>query len=493
VVGDDPAPESAGLTFDSGADGKVAGFAIGGFEFGVDFENNSAGYLCASRIGTDSSGAVAEPNLVGVSVDQGADLAIIGGEACPEELGNLISGNSTYGITVAGSGVEIDGNLIGTTASGDSALPNGPDPPGTAGGGILVGPTAASVTIGGFSDLELHNTIAFNAGPGVSVDPAAQFVAIRKNSIHSNSGPGIESDSAPPELDSIDPVISGVTTVRGTLEGPPNTNHELEFFANDACESGVGEGRYFVASAEDEVETDATGVAEFEATLLALVLPARFFTATATASGETTAFSNCVEAPPAPVEPSQLPPPPAPEGIPTPVNGEIVTVEPKAGKVLIRLPGAGGFVPLEKLEAIPVGSTIDATRGRVTLASANAAGVQQSGDFFAGRFQVLQEKGCALLTLRLRGGDFSHCRKGSGAESSKRKGRRLWGSGNGRFRTEGNFGSASVRGTVWLTVDQCKGTFFKVRKGVVSVRDFVADKTLSLAAGKSYWAKKQQD
>ena len=95
------------------------------------------------------------------------------------------------------------------------------------------------------------------------------------------------------------------------------------------------------------------------------------------------------------------------------------------------------------------------------------------------------------MTLRLRGGDFSSCPKaGSSARASKRSGRKLWGSGSGRFRTQGNFGSASVRGTIWLTVDQCKGTFFKVRRGVVTVSDFVADKTVSLPAGQSYLGEK---
>ena len=148
-------------------------------------------------------------------------------------------------------------------------------------------------------------------------------------------------------------------------------------------------------------------------------------------------------------------------------------------------------MPLGDLQSIPVGSIVDATNGRVTLTSVDANGVTQTADFYEGRFQVQQNAGGALVTLRLRGGDFSSCPSaGSSARAAKRSGRKLWGSGAGRFRTQGNFGSASVRGTIWLTVDQCKGTFFKVRRGVVTVSDFVADKTLSLPAGKSYWAKK---
>ena len=67
---------------------------------------------------------------------------------------------------------------------------------------------------------------------------------------------------------------------------------------------------------------------------------------------------------------------------------------------------------------------------------------------------------------------------------SGRKGRRLWGSGKGNFRSEGRHGSATVRGTIWLTEDRCNGTFFKVRRGVVTIHDFDLDKTFKLLAGK---------
>jgi hypothetical protein len=180
--------------------------------------------------------------------------------------------------------------------------------------------------------------------------------------------------------------------------------------------------------------------------------------------------------------------------MPIPVNGKSVTVSTKSGRVLVKVPGSNRFVPLGALESIPVGSIVDATNGRLTLTSADANGVTQTADFYEGRFQVQQQAGGALVTLRLRGGDFSSCASaGQSARPSKRSGRRLWGSGSGRFRTQGNFGSASVMGTIWLTADQCGGTFFKVKRGVVKVADFVLDRTISLPAGKSYLAKKPQN
>ena len=97
------------------------------------------------------------------------------------------------------------------------------------------------------------------------------------------------------------------------------------------------------------------------------------------------------------------------------------------------------------------------------------------------------------MVLKLRGA--LNCGKASGSgrvagrlERGGRKSRKLWGSGKGNFRTEGNNGSATVRGTIWLTEDRCDGTFFKVRRGVVTIRDFGANETFQLGKGKSYLA-----
>ena len=66
--------------------------------------------------------------------------------------------------------------------------------------------------------------------------------------------------------------------------------------------------------------------------------------------------------------------------------------------------------------------------------------------------------------------------------------RRLWGHGKGRTRTSGNNGSGTVRGTFWLTEDRCDGTFFRVKQGVVAVRDFTRHRTVVLHAGQHYLA-----
>jgi hypothetical protein len=47
-----------------------------------------------------------------------------------------------------------------------------------------------------------------------------------------------------------------------------------------------------------------------------------------------------------------------------------------------------------------------------------------------------------------------------------------------------------VKGTQWLTEDRCNGTLFRVKRGVVSVRDFRKKKTVLVKKGKSYLAKR---
>ena len=76
-------------------------------------------------------------------------------------------------------------------------------------------------------------------------------------------------------------------------------------------------------------------------------------------------------------------------------------------------------------------------------------------------------------------------RRARGAEK-KPKSRKLWGDGKGKFRTKGKYSAATVRGTKWLVQDTCTSTLTRVTQGVVSVRDNVKRKTITLRAGKSY-------
>jgi hypothetical protein len=159
-----------------------------------------------------------------------------------------------------------------------------------------------------------------------------------------------------------------------------------------------------------------------------------------------------------------------------------------------------GFVPLETLGTqIPVGSTLDTTRGTVKLTlAANASGKTQDGHFSQGQFKVLQTKKNPLTTLSMTGAGLNACSRlpAGGAPkavaSRKKRSRSLFSSVKGRFRTRGRNSTATVRGTRYLVKDTCKGTLTKVSSGTVVVRDLRLRRTKTVKAGHSYLARAPQ-
>jgi hypothetical protein len=182
---------------------------------------------------------------------------------------------------------------------------------------------------------------------------------------------------------------------------------------------------------------------------------------------------------------------PGPGPPPTPAAGKTVVVSEVAGTVRVRLKGSSEFVALSAAQGIPLGSTVDTTHGTVELTSERkAGGASQSARFFKGIFRVSQQGPVVNLKLTEK---LAKCTAGKASAASKKKRkrkRRLWGDGKGRFRTKGQFSSATVRGTKWLVQDSCAGTLTKVARGVVTVRDNVKHKTIRVKAGKHYLAKR---
>ena len=202
-------------------------------------------------------------------------------------------------------------------------------------------------------------------------------------------------------------------------------------------------------------------------------------------------------------------------GLPPPVVGTTANLLPLRGRVFVRLPagsaaGGGpraaqkgsGFVPLEQARQVPIGTFVNTRRGTVRLATArNFEGEVQFGNFASGLFQVLQaRRNNAITRLPLKGSRarFRRCRRArrsavtaSAAQRrrlSRRVVRRLRARARGRYRTRGRHSAATVRGTVWLTVDRCDGTLTRVRRGRVAVRDFRRRRTVVLRSGKRYLA-----
>jgi hypothetical protein len=180
---------------------------------------------------------------------------------------------------------------------------------------------------------------------------------------------------------------------------------------------------------------------------------------------------------------------------PVPVFGHTVVLVPIRGTVLIRLPGTStGFVRLSSARAVPVGTVVDTTTGRVSLTSANPSGRgTQTGEFFRGIFRVEQNRASAGLVNLVIRDNLSHrvCGLGAahGAALSQRVLGLLRGTAKGRFATTGRFAAATVRGTDWGVRDRCDGTLTVVRTGVVVVRDFRLHRDVTVRAGQTYLAK----
>jgi hypothetical protein len=188
-----------------------------------------------------------------------------------------------------------------------------------------------------------------------------------------------------------------------------------------------------------------------------------------------------------------------------PVPGKSVAVGLESGTVFITTAG-GKRTRLTGGATIPVGSRIDTRKGRIAMTSA-AIGTgtkTQAAQFYQGTFTVRQSvpKGnpaAALTTDITLTGEASRAqcasaRGASAAAVSKKKGPhavlgKLWGNGKGKFRTNGRYSSATVRGTIWLTTDRCDGTLTTVKRGTVSVRDLRRHKTVTVKAGHSYLAR----
>lgn len=194
--------------------------------------------LRGNYIGTNAAGTAAVPNPTGV-VSQSAGNTIDG---------NLISGNTTEGISVFGGlSQTISNNLIGTAADGTSPLPNG-------GHGIEMVIAQGNIVSGG-------NTIAFNGGAGIC-DCSGLGQAWAGNSVHSNAGLGIDigDDGVTPndanDADDVQnyPVLTsatssgGTTTVTGTLNSEPNTRFTIEYLVSPVCDASIhGEGQTFLS------------------------------------------------------------------------------------------------------------------------------------------------------------------------------------------------------------------------------------------------------
>jgi hypothetical protein len=175
------APGSDGLDLKA-SNSTVQGLAIGGFVesqtgsnggYGISIESQTGELIQGDFIGTDASGTRSLPNTLGIRDSNPGTSAqstynTIGGTAAG--AGNVISGNTTDGLSISGSLLNIsgthllyyavdtvEGNFIGSDVTGLKALPNGKDGIDELGDDSTIGGTAAGA----------GNVISGNAGDGM--------------------------------------------------------------------------------------------------------------------------------------------------------------------------------------------------------------------------------------------------------------------------------------------------------------------------------------
>ena len=162
-----------GIRIEAGDRARIGGAAdgegnlvSGNASDGVRVDDADDVEIVNNLIGTTADGTAALPNGgAGVRVSGDAERTVVGGAG----NGNLVSGNVERGIEIGGDEVLdtlVRANLVGTDADGAAALPNG-------GEGVLVHDGATGTRIGGDADAGQGNLVSGHAGaPGIAVSDA---------------------------------------------------------------------------------------------------------------------------------------------------------------------------------------------------------------------------------------------------------------------------------------------------------------------------------
>lgn len=164
---------------------------IAGSRSGIEIDNAAAAnnLVFGNYIGTDVTGKQPAANTVGVYLGRGAHNNLIGGTQAGS--GNVISGNTTHGVELAGGATRnrVQLNLIGVGADGKTSVRNGQV-------GVLVAAANANF-IGGSPVAGKHQIIANNGQDGVQLTGGSSgnyvqgnFIFANRNGVFVNNGAG---------------------------------------------------------------------------------------------------------------------------------------------------------------------------------------------------------------------------------------------------------------------------------------------------------------
>lgn len=187
ATGTNPAPNAfQGILVASGSSHNTFGpsnVISGNAQYGIFITgtNTTDNVIMGNFIGTDPSGKIAVSNaLSGVDISGATSGNIIGGTSVAAR--NILSGNGQYGIWLSDTNtVEnvVEGNYIGTDATGSNAVPNQL-------AGMLIGGGTSSNTIGN-TTAGARNILSGNLGYGIFMTNAF-YNLISGNYIGVNAG-----------------------------------------------------------------------------------------------------------------------------------------------------------------------------------------------------------------------------------------------------------------------------------------------------------------
>jgi hypothetical protein len=261
-------------------------------------------------VGTDASGTTALGNGVSMGIDVQTSGNVIGGLA---GAGNVVAGHATFGIYVQGPGNRVEGNYVGTDRSASVNLPNS----------IGVRVDGSDNSVGGVG-AGSGNVVARNMSQGIVIDGGATRIAILGNSIFLNGGLGIDISGLPSLNDAGDvdegrnrgqnfPVLTAGLT-NGTavsVEGTLNSLAGTTFRVElfaNAAADPSGFGEGERFLGAESVTTDGSGNVAFQFLYAASVPAGQFLTTTATDPDGNTSEFSAVRVVEAGLPPGATPP-----------------------------------------------------------------------------------------------------------------------------------------------------------------------------------------
>ena len=200
-------------------------------------------FVEGNKIGTDASGKAKLPNAGdGIDVEDGVSLSAI--------LNNVISGNKVNGVAIFGSTTSdnvLTGNMIGTTADGSAALPNGSN-------GVLIANDSSGNTIGG-NAAPFANVISGNDQSGVAISFGASGNTIKGNLIGVNKA---DTKSLGHQVNGV--VVSGNASGNyvGTISAGVGIGNVISGNSQDGVGVFTGANDNFVLA--NQIGTDKTGM-----------------------------------------------------------------------------------------------------------------------------------------------------------------------------------------------------------------------------------------